>query len=340
MTIPRNLAQLGNDAEMLKSNKLFKNTPRSLLVFYVLVSYVVLQFCWWFYLLFDLNNQIYDLQFSLSDFYNHGVESEVVLRKNLIQKHWMILGEGLVFILLLLLGIIQTRKSFRRETLVIRQQKNFLLSVTHELKSPIASVKLYLQTLEKRELDRSKQIDLLQKAIIESNRLDHLVENILVAAQIDNHVLLIQKENANLSEFIRNFLTECNEKYSITLESEIQNNIFLHFDSIAFRSILVNLFENAVKYSNESPEISLKLWTSSNSVFISISDQGIGIQEDEKLRVFDKFFRSGNEETRQSKGTGLGLYIVKYLVELHQGKISVSSNTPKGSIFELQFHIN
>ena len=242
MTIPRNLAQLGNDAEMLKSNKLFKNTPRSLLVFYVLVSYVVLQFCWWFYLLFDLNNQIYDLQFSLSDFYNHGVESEVVLRKNLIQKHWMILGEGLVFILLLLLGIIQTRKSFRRETLVIRQQKNFLLSVTHELKSPIASVKLYLQTLEKRELDRSKQIDLLQKAIIESNRLDHLVENILVAAQIDNHVLLIQKEKANLSEFIRNFLTEFNEKYNITLESKIQNNIFLHFDSIAFRSILVNLF--------------------------------------------------------------------------------------------------
>jgi signal transduction histidine kinase len=325
---------------MLKSNNPFKNTPRSLLVFYVLVSYVVLQFCWWFYLLFDLNNQIYDLRISLSDFINHGVETELLLRKKLSQKHWMILGEGLVFILLLLLGIIQTRKSFRRETRVMRQQKNFLLSVTHELKSPIAAVKLYLQTLEKRDLERPKQIELLQKAIIESNRLDQLVENILVAAQIDNHVLLIQKEKSNLSEFIRNFINEFSDKYSIALESEIENDIFLSFDSIAFRSILVNLLENAVKYSHSAPEISVKLWTKSNSIFVSVADQGIGIQDEEKLRVFEKFFRSGNEETRQSKGTGLGLYIVKYLVEHHQGSISIRSNTPKGSIFELQFITN
>ena len=200
---------------MFKSNNPFKNTPRSLLVFYVLVSYVVLQFCWWFYLLFDLNNQIYDLRISLSDFINQGVESEMLLRKKLSQKHWMILGEGLVFILLLLLGIIQTRKSFRRETRVIRQQKNFLLSVTHELKSPIASVKLYLQTLEKRDLERSKQIELIQKAIAETNRLDHLVENILVTAQIDNHVLMIQKENHNLSDFLCEIILEFNEKYGI-----------------------------------------------------------------------------------------------------------------------------
>jgi signal transduction histidine kinase len=222
----------------------------------------------------------------------------------------------------------------------MRQQKNFLLSVTHELKSPIAAVKLYLQTLEKRDLERPKQIELLQKAIIESNRLDQLVENILVAAQIDNHVLLIQKEKSNLSEFIRNFINEFSDKYSIALESEIENDIFLSFDSIAFRSILVNLLENAVKYSHSAPEISVKLWTKSNSIFVSVADQGIGIQDEEKLRVFEKFFRSGNEETRQSKGTGLGLYIVKYLVEHHQGSISIRSNTPKGSIFELQFITN
>ena len=325
---------------MLKLNNPFKNTPRSLLVFYVLVSYVVLQFCWWFYLLFDLNNQIYDLRISLSDFINQGVESEMLLRKKLSQKHWMILGEGLVFIILLLLGIIQTRKSFRRETRVIRQQKNFLLSVTHELKSPIASVKLYLQTLEKRDLERAKQIELIQKAISETNRLDHLVENILVTAQIDNHVLLIQKENRNLSDFFLDIILEFNEKYGITLKSEIQNDVNFGFDQLAFRSILVNLIENALKYSNSTPNISVKLWTSSNAIFFSIADQGIGIQDDEKLRVFEKFFRSGNEETRQSKGTGLGLFIVKYLVEHHQGSISITSNTPKGSIFELQFITN
>jgi signal transduction histidine kinase len=98
--------------------------------------------------------------------------------------------------------------------------------------------------------------------------------------------------------------------------------------------------ENAVKYSHSAPEISVKLWTKSNSIFVSVADQGIGIQDEEKLRVFEKFFRSGNEETRQSKGTGLGLFIVKYLVEHHQGSISITSNTPKGSIFELQFITN
>lgn len=325
---------------MVNSSNVFKETPRSLLIFYVLVVYVVFQFCWWFFLLFELNNHIYDLQLSISDILSNDVGAQFTLRKNLSQKHLMILGEGLVFISLLVLGIIQTRKSFRRETFAIRQQKNFLLSVTHELKSPIAAVKLYLQTLEKRDLERPKQIELLQKAIIESNRLDQLAENILVAAQIDNHVLMVQKENSNLSEFIRNFINEFSEKYSITLESDIENDIFLYFDFIAFRSILVNLFENAVKYSHSAPEISVKLWTRSNTIFVSVADRGIGIKEDEKLRVFDKFFRSGNEETRQTKGTGLGLFIVKYLVELHHGSISVSPNKAKGSIFEIQFHIN
>ena len=105
-------------------------------------------------------------------------------------------------------------------------------------------------------------------------------------------------------------------------------------------NVLVNLLENALKYSNSAPEIFVKLWSSSSSIFVSVADQGIGIHDDEKLRVFEKFFRSGNEETRQSKGTGLGLYIVKYLVEHHQGSISIRSNTPKGSIFELQFVTN
>jgi len=152
--------------------------------------------------------------------------------------------------------------------------------------------------------------------------------------------LMIQKENRNLSDFLCEIILEFNEKYGITLKSDIQNDINFGFDHLAFRSILVNLIENALKYSNSAPNIFVKLWTSTNSIFVSVADQGIGIQEDEKLRVFEKFFRSGNEETRQSKGTGLGLYIVKYLVEHHQGSISIRSNTPKGSIFELQFISN
>jgi signal transduction histidine kinase len=321
----------------MKKPRIFENTPRSLLIFYVLVLYVVIQSCWWYYLLLDLNNQIFDLRSSLAGLLEYDVGLESSLRKKLQQKQWMVFGEGMVFLLLLLLGFIQTRKSFKRETQVARQQKNFLLSVTHELKSPIASVKLYLQTLEKRELDRSKQIDLLQKAITETNRLDHLVENMLVAAQIENQALLIQAEELNLSEFVHAFISEFEEKNQIKISGKRVSGVMIQADPLSMRSILVNLAENALKYSGANPEIAINLSVEDNQVVMQVCDQGIGIAEEDRHRVFDKFYRSGNEETRQTKGTGLGLFIVRYLVGLQSGSISVHNNTPKGSTFELRF---
>ncbi len=314
-------------------------TPRSLLIFYVLVLYVVFQFCWWYYLLFHLNNQIFDLKASLTGLIQKDAGSIIQLKSKLSQKQRMIFGEGLVFLLLLLLGMLQTRKSFRRENRVARLQKNFLLSVTHELKSPIASVKLYLQTLEKRDLDRSKQLDLVKKAIQDTNRLDLLVENILLAAQIDNRVLKIQQETINLTEFIENFIHEFEEKNEINIEGQREENVQIKADSLALHSILLNITENSLKYGGLSPKIAIELRTQFDQIILRISDEGIGIKEDERERVFEKFFRSGNEETRQSKGTGLGLYIVKYLVNQQKGSISVLHNTPKGSIFELRFKI-
>ena len=323
----------------MKLNRFFENIPRSLLIFYVLVTYVVLQFCWWFYLLFDLNNQIFDLRTSLSGLLEHAPGAASLLRQKLSQKQWMIFGEGLVFILLLLLGILQTRKSFRRENHVARQQKNFLLSVTHELKSPIASVKLYLQTLEKRDLERSKQIELIQKAILETNRLDQLVENILVAAQIDNQAFLLQQEPINLSDILESFIQEFESKTNLHIQGTRAGQLRILADQIALHSILVNLTENAYKYSGSAPQISINLHKEGNQAVLTIADQGIGIIEEERHRVFEKFFRSGNEETRQTKGTGLGLYIVKYLVKQQEGSISLQANKPKGSIFDVRFKL-
>ena len=259
----------------MKKPRFFENTPRSLLIFYVLVLYVVFQSCWWYYLLLDLNSQIFDLRSSLAGLLEYDVGLESSLRQKLQQKQWMVFGEGLVFLLLLLLGFIQTRKSFKRETQVARQQKNFLLSVTHELKSPIASVKLYLQTLEKRELDRSKQIDLLQKAITETNRLDHLVENMLVAAQIENQALLIQPEEMDLSGFVSAFINEFEEKNQIKISGKRVSGLMIQADPLSMRSILVNLTENALKYGGSNPEIAINLSNDENHVVLQICDQGI-----------------------------------------------------------------
>jgi signal transduction histidine kinase len=109
---------------------------------------------------------------------------------------------------------------------------------------------------------------------------------------------------------------------------------------MAVHSILVNLVENAVKYSGSNHDVLLTLIKDSQHAVIRVSDQGTGISAEDKTRVFDKFYRAGNEETRKTKGTGLGLYIVKYLVEKHQGSIAVKDNLPRGSIFEIRLKLS
>lgn len=323
---------------MLQS-EFFERTPRSLLIFYVLVIYVFLQFCWWYFLLFELNTEIYRLQELLA--VANGISGEDVsaeLSTKLSQKRMMIFGEGFVFLMLLSLGMIQTRSSFKRETRVVRQQKNFLLSVTHELKSPLASVKLYLQTLSKRDLDRPKQLELLDKAIEEANRLDSLVENMLVAARIDNHAFQLVKEDLNLSTLVNNIITTFESRSHIQITRNIEEDAIIHADLHAIHSIVSNLIENAIKYSAETPSIEINIKVSDQFVNLEVKDKGIGVLSADKPRIFDKFFRAGNEETRKTKGTGLGLFIVNHLVNEHHAQIQVIDNLPLGSIFNIRFN--
>jgi signal transduction histidine kinase len=117
-------------------------------------------------------------------------------------------------------------------------------------------------------------------------------------------------------------------------------DIWVQADQEAIRSILLNLSENAVKYGLENSFIQLCLSADKDSAVIQVKDQGAGISQEDKKRIFEKFFRAGNEETRRTKGTGLGLYIVRILTELHQGEIRVMNNQPEGTIFELRLKLN
>src|SRR3972149_4558192 len=142
---------------------------RPLFWFYLLVAYVIVQFFWWSYSMVKLNNEIYYLKTELNLLKGESLDDVVVNGNKLnekLHKRWiMISGEGLVFIGILFSGIFQIRKTFKREEDLSKQQQNFLLSVTHELKSPIASTKLQLQTLQKHELSREKQKEILANAI-------------------------------------------------------------------------------------------------------------------------------------------------------------------------------
>ena len=315
--------------------------PKSVL-FYLLGFYVLLQFVWWAYMLVDLNAEIYELKLQLLQASQIAGPEQVILKGDLHQKLslriWMVLGEGAVFVTILLLGFRSVRKSIEKELKLAEQQKNFLLSVTHELRSPLASVKLQLQTLQTRKLDEEKVNQLQGRALRDVHRLEKLVENLLLVNKAESGKLPLQKVETELHEFIDRILTD---HYSQEIESsrlvfDRSESAKASIDVMAFDSVLMNLIDNALKYGNGSQvELSIVSNPDKESTEIKVSDLGPGIIDTEKSKVFDRFYRIGNEEVRKTKGTGIGLYLVKLLVEQHGGSIEVTNNSPQGSVFSV-----
>ncbi len=318
---------------------------RPLVFFYILVFYVLLQFSWWAYLLIDLNDEVYEYKFELLEAkHSDAIElanAKKLYEKKLHQRWQMVLGEGGVFLSLLLFGIYRTNIAFNREVELSRQQKNFLLSVTHEFKSPLAAVKLNLQTLQKHQLEEAKQKEVLRKAIIETDRIDTLVENVLLATRIDSHSDQLFFESFHLSEFVHKTVSDHVERMERNhdIVHQITPGIHIKGDRLALSSLLVNLLENAEKYSAHEALIEVGLARSNQEAILTVRDHGIGISEKEKNKIFSKFYRIGNEETRKTKGTGLGLYIVKHIVNMHKGKIEVRDNHPTGTVFEIRLPV-
>ena len=316
---------------------------KPIFIFYLLVIYILLQFVWWSYLLVQLNNEVY--QQKIENIQHRSLTPDIqlseekILQSKVHERWWMVIGEGGVFLTLLLFGSIQTLRSFRKEMNLARQQKNFLLSITHEFKSPLASVKLYLQTLLKHDLDKEKKESFLNSAIADTDRLDNLVENALLANIIDHKGYSFNKEDVNLSALVRLIVQRFQSVpgFKNKIETDLQEGIMFHADKTGFSLFLNNILENAVKYSPEHSLIKIKLEKKNEKIYLAVSDEGVGIPDGEKQKVFQKFYRVGKEETRSTKGTGLGLFIVKYIVEHHNGKISVRNNNTKGSIFEITF---
>jgi signal transduction histidine kinase len=316
---------------------------RTTFIFTILVAYIVLQFLWWEILLVRQSDTIIALKQNIAAL--SSSDDSIIIRdiadlqnKKTIRLY-MIVGEGTVFLLILLYGVFQVRKSIRKEKELAAQKNNFALSVSHELKTPIAATKLQLQTLLKHELDREKQKELLNNALNETSRLHKLVDNVLMANQIENKNLNTQKENLNLSTLVedtlaRYFSPQLEDK---TIRINIEKDIHYFGDKELLASIVINLIENAIKYSFDSLCIDVVLKSVNSKPFLEIKDSGCGITDAEKESIFHKFYRSGSEHTRKTKGTGIGLYIVKSICDLHGITIKVLDNSAKGSIFQLQF---
>ena len=284
--------------------------PRSLMWFYILVTYVVVQFAWWAYHLISLSNQVYT-----------DTKAD--------KRFWMIMGEGMVFFVLLIVGVWQLKKSVKREMEVNTEQRNFLLSTTHELKTPLSVVKLYLQTLRKRELPRDQQLEMIDKAVAENERLTTMINRMLLATRLESGVSPVQMNHGNLSQLMREVMDTIIERFPAQpFEVRIDTDIQAAFDPEAMRSIITNLVENAVKYNREDrPAVSVELIEKGGGAVLVVMDRGRGIKDKEAVKRL--FVREENEETRSAQGSGLGLYIVDQMCKL-QGATLLISDRPEG----------
>jgi len=297
-----------------------KRLKNPLFLFYILVGYVIIQSTWWLYLIFKLYRGTYLDQDLLS------------------QKIWMLVGEGAVFMIILFGGVYSIRKAIKREKKVNNLQENFLQSVSHELKTPISSVALFLETLKKRELSDEKRNEIYDHSLMEIERLNNLISDILTARNIESDNYFINKVPLDLKEYIENRTNVLRE--TILKNHSVQIDLCemtLNLDKEAMDGIFYNLFENAAKYAPKGSAITIKLFKTDSKNILQVIDEGDGIKAENRNDVFNKFHRVENETTRKSKGTGLGLYITKFLVEQQGGKISLKDNKPKGLVVEIQF---
>lgn len=279
---------------------------------------MALQFAWWGYHLIELTHEV------------AGTDSAVT------HKVIMITGEGLVFFLILFLGLWRIRSAIKKDQKLTERQSNFLLSVTHELKTPLASTKLYLQTLMKREFPVEKRNELLQKALIENHRLEEIVEAILTASRIENGTIVAHKEWIDLNQLLISLAESYNnrlEKEWITLD--LAEKIHIEADVFMTKTILINLIENAIKYAGTEEKLTLFLYKDNQSSKFGVKDLGPGISKEVQTDIFKKFVRLENEETRSQKGTGLGLFIASEFTKLIGGKLDYNDNQPRGAIFEI-----
>ncbi len=311
------------------------------IVYWFLLLYIIAETIWWFIALQQQNHQV--ASFKIAELsagdpaYLHKLDVITVEEK---RKSAQYIGEGSLFLLLILIAAIFLYRAVRRQLRSSQQQQNFMMAVTHELKTPIAVAKLNLETLLRHKLDEAKQQKLVQATLQEANRLNALANNILVSSQLEAGGHRAAKEDLDFSLLINTCLHDFNRRFPDRhIEANAGEAIDIKGDPLLLEILINNLLENAVKYSPAASLIRLSLEKKHRHIILKVADEGPGIPDNEKKKIFDRFYRIGNEQVRKTKGTGLGLYLCKKIAADHNADIGVTNNTPTGSIFAVHFSL-
>ena len=314
-------------------------------IYWLLLFYIVAALIWWFISLEKQNRQMADFKIrQLNAMMQRAINPELynisvdIIEREHEKNLFKYIGEGSTFLVLILIGAGFVYRSVRRQFLLQQQQQNFMMAITHELKTPISVARLNLETIQKHHLDPEKQKKLIRMTLDETERLNTLTTNILISSQLEAEGYRVAKDELDLSDLfkdcIRNFMQRYPERQFV---GTIRPDMDVKGDPLLLQLMINNLLENAIKYSPKETPITCLLNDHNDKIELYVIDEGHGIPDREKKNVFKKFYRLGDETTRKAPGTGLGLYLCKKIAEDHNADISVTDNLPHGSNFIVSF---
>lgn len=251
---------------------------------------------------------------------------------------------GLLIFPLLITGVVLNTIFLVREVRRNERHDAFINAVTHELKTPVASIRLYLQTLQTREIDEPKRQEFYRIMVEDTDRLLGTVEQVLQAGRVGTRLRQGHSGPIDLSALVQECLALARTRHhlpdgSLTYRESIPNGtprVIGHEDEL--RAVVSNLVDNAVKYSGDKVQVAVELeQPETTKATLRVRDQGVGISPEELKRIFKRFYRIPGAGTRRVKGTGLGLFIVRSVIARHGGKVFAESPGPgHGSTFTVQ----
>lgn len=300
--------------------------PRAaFLVFNFMVIFLMANVIWWFILMDRVIDEKVEMSLEL------GASPEVIehIYEQESSRRRMVILEGVVFFLFLLAGLWMIYRTLVKQRELRQQQENFMMAITHELKTPLASINLYVDSLLTPEIAEQEKQNILPKIKHDVYRLKRQVENVLEVARHHGLTEKSRYESFNLSQLLVQRLDELKKFYTnanYRLTTDIEESVRIYGDRRSIGKAIDLILENSLVHNEgREIEIAVELSLSNNIISLNIGDNGCGVDKEELANIFDQFYRAGPELTRPSYGTGLGLYIAKEIINSHAGTISVSS---------------
>lgn len=234
----------------------------------------------------------------------------------------------------------QTRYAIQEETKLLKQvdnlKQNFISLMSHDLKTPVAKIAGIADILKLKFNNTPEQTELIDNVVNSTKELNNFINSILDLTKIESQNLTLQKESKDVNKIIEGIIEKLEfeaEAKQITIESELSPLYPIQIDTVLMNRVISNLIENAIKYAGKEKTVTVKTWDDAEWVYVEVKDNGVGVGPDDLAHIFDKFYRVKNDSTHSIKGSGLGLYLVKYFIELHNGVITATSQLGQGTSF-------